>query len=443
MQFHDPIAAIATPMGRGAVGIVRISGTKLDAIAHKLIGPLPPDRIATLRSVRAADAQTIDQALVIYFAAPRSFTGEDVLEIQTHGGVVQTHDVLKAAIDAGARMAAAGEFTERAYLNGKVDLIQAEAIADLIESSSTRAARLALSSLVGEFSKHVLAFADKLKFIRIQLEAYIDFPDEDISPAALTTLVVATTEVRDDLRALLANAHRGARLNSGVDVVIIGRPNAGKSTLLNALADEQRAIVTNVPGTTRDVLTVDLSIDGLAIRVHDTAGIRDSSDLIEQEGVRRAKQKIEQSDLVLYVTDAETDELMEFISTINIPVFTVRNKIDVDGFAPASQKTSVGVNVKLSAKNLDGIGLLRREILDHFNLADHSDNVVLARERHLIALKMALDALDFDAEKLFQSEPELGAEQLRVAGRALGELTGEYTNEELLGDIFSTFCVGK
>ncbi|MFT4580623.1 MAG: tRNA modification GTPase [Gammaproteobacteria bacterium] len=443
MTFNDPIAAIATPVGRGAVGIVRISGHKLDALAHKLIGSLPPNRIATLRSIRAGDAQTIDRALVIYFSAPKSFTGEDVLEIQTHGGVVQTRDVLKAAIDAGARMAVAGEFTERAYLNGKIDLIQAEAIADLIESSSTRAARLALSSLVGEFSKTVVSLAQKLKLVRVQLEAYIDFPDEDISPVALRSLVGATTEVHDELRILLANANRGARLNSGVDVVIIGRPNVGKSTLLNALADEQRAIVTNVPGTTRDVLSVDLSIEGLSIRVHDTAGIRDSSDLIEQEGVRRAKQKIEQSDLVLYVTDADADELIEFISTIKIPVFTVRNKIDVDGLEPVSEKTTAGVSVRLSAKHLDGLGLLRREILDHFNLADDSDSAVLARERHLIALKIALDALTFNVNELFQNEPELGAEQLRLAGRALGELTGEYTNDELLGDIFSTFCVGK
>ncbi|MFT4560718.1 MAG: tRNA modification GTPase [Gammaproteobacteria bacterium] len=443
MQFHDSIAAIATPIGQGAVGIVRISGHKLDALADKLIGPLPPNRIATLRSVRTGDGRLIDQALVVYFAAPKSYTGEDVLEIQTHGGIVQTRDVLQAAIDAGARMAAAGEFTERAYLNGKIDLIQAEAIADLIESSSTRAARLALSSLVGEFSKNVTSLVEKLKLTRIQLEAYIDFPDEDISPVALASLSRATTEVRDELVTLLANANRGARLNSGVDAVIIGLPNVGKSTLLNALAGEQRAIVTDVPGTTRDVLTVDLSIEGLSIRIHDTAGIRDSSDLIEQEGVRRAKQKIEQSDLALYVTDADTDELIEFIRTINIPVLTVRNKIDVTGLVAESQKTASGTTVRLSAKHLDGIGLLRREILDHFNLADDSNNAVLARQRHLIALETALGALAIDIDQLFQAEPELGAEQLRLAARALGELTGEYTNEDLLGDIFSSFCVGK
>ena len=440
---NKPIAAIATPAGRGAIGIVRISGGNLSALAHRLVGNLPPPRVATCCPVRARDNTTIDNALVIYFAGPRSFTGDDVLEIQTHGGIVITQDVLTAALDAGARLAGPGEFTERAFLNGKIDLLQAEAIADLIDSSSSRAARLAQRSLDGGFSRSVDTITEELKVIRIQLEATIDFPEEEIPPVVVENLCQRSVAVAERISILLQRAKHGAKLNSGLDIAIIGRPNVGKSTLLNLLANEDRAIVTELPGTTRDILSVDINLDGLLLRVHDTAGIRESTDQIEQEGVKRAKQKTENSDAVFYVFTESDDELTEFVNDLSIPVFAIRNKIDLDNLPALEEKRQTGFYVQISAKLNLGIELLRRGVLEYFSLASENENVVLARERHLVALREAQTALDFDYAQLYDETPELGAERLRNAANALGVLTGEYTSEDLLGDIFSKFCIGK
>lgn len=440
---NEPIAAIATPVGRGAIGIVRISGGDLRAVARRLVGKLPSPRVATCCSVRASDNTTIDNALVIYFAGPRSFTGDDVLEIQTHGGIVITQDVLTAALDAGARLAGPGEFTERAFLNGKIDLLQAEAIADLIDSSSSRAARLAQRSLAGGFSRSVDMITDELKVIRIQLEATIDFPEEGIPPVVVEILCQRSVAVADRISVLLQQATHGAKLNSGLDIAIIGLPNVGKSTLLNLLANEDRAIVTELPGTTRDILSVDINLDGLLLRVHDTAGIRESADQIEQEGVKRAKQKTENSDAVFYVFTESDDELTEFINDLSIPVFAIRNKIDLGNLPALEEKRQNGFYVQISAQLNLGIELLRKGVLEYFSLASESDNVVLARERHLVALREAQTALDFDYAQLYDETPELGAERLRNAANALGVLTGEYTSEDLLGDIFTKFCIGK
>lgn len=440
---NKPIAAIATPAGRGAIGIVRISGGDLSSVAHHLVGKLPPPRVATCCSVRARDNTTIDNALVIYFAGPRSFTGDDVLEIQTHGGIIITQDVLTAALDAGARLAGPGEFTERAFLNGKIDLLQAEAIADLIDSSSSRAARLAQRSLDGGFSRSVDTITEELKVIRIQLEATIDFPEEEIPLVVVENLCQRSIAVAEHISVLLQQATHGAKLNAGLDIAIIGRPNVGKSTLLNLLANEERAIVTELPGTTRDILSVDINLDGLLLRVHDTAGIRESTDQIEQEGVKRAKQKTENSDAVFYVFTESDDELTEFVNDLSIPVFAIRNKIDLGNLPALAEKRQNGLYVQISAELNLGIELLRKGVLEYFSLASENENVVLARERHLVALREARTALDFDYAQLYDETPELGAERLRNAANALGVLTGEYTSEDLLSDIFTKFCIGK
>ncbi len=443
MRAADTIAAIATAPGQAAVGMVRISGPDVAAIAQRIVGGLPPARYARYGAVTNTHGSAIDDAVVIYFAAPASFTGEDILEIQTHGGNIVTRDVLNAVIDAGARAAAPGEFTERAFLNGKIDLLQAEAIADLIASTSSRAARLAHQSLSGEFSLHVTSLNKTLKSVRVQLEAAIDFPDEGISPAGLLTLASQTAQVRTQILALLSTARTGARLNSGIDIAIVGEPNVGKSTLLNRLAGSERAIVHASPGTTRDVLSVEIDLDGLNVRVHDTAGIRDTADPIEREGVRRAREKIADADAVLHVFTQDSPQ-QALLGESAVPVFAVLNKIDLTGDSPFIEVEDNCYRIGVSAKTAAGIDLLRRAILDAFELAgDASDSVVLARERHLAAIAEAADALDFDHAALFEHSPELGAERLRLAGDSLAKLTGEFTSEDLLGEIFSTFCLGK
>ena len=441
--LNEPIAAVATPPGRGAIAMLRISGSDLSRIADQLLGKLPPPRVASYRPVYGADHEPIDEAIVIYFAAPKSFTGEDTLEIQTHGGDVVINDVLQAAITAGARHAAPGEFSERAFLNGKIDLIQAEAVADLIESSTSLAARLAHRSLAGHFSREVKAITKKLISFHVQLEATIDFPEENITAPALADMVARSLDVYQHLSRLLQEAQRGAKLNAGLNIAIVGRPNVGKSTLLNVLAHEERAIVTNIPGTTRDVLTVDINVRGLPVRFYDTAGLREAEDPIEIEGVQRAKQAIELSDAVFFLVVDKSDELEEFINGLAIPVFKIRNKIDLDHLGTFSEKRSNGAYIQISAKHEQGIELLHEAIIDHFNLAQDRDNMILARDRHLSGLSAARDALNFDHEQHYRDAPELGAEDLRRAVRALSALTGEYTSEELLGDIFSTFCIGK
>lgn len=443
MPVDDTIAAIATAPGQAAVGIVRISGPAVGSIAQQLVATALKPRFAHYCTVTDNDGTALDDAVVIYFAAPFSFTGEDILEIQTHGGDVVTRDVLAAAVAAGARPALPGEFTERAFLRGKIDLLQAEAIADLITSTSSRAARLAHQSLTGEFSRAVMTLGAALKAVRVHLEASIDFPDEAISTETLTALATQTQSVHAQIRSLLATARVGARLNSGIDIAIIGEPNVGKSTLLNRLAGTDRAIVHSSPGTTRDVLSVELDVGGLSVRVHDTAGIRETDDPIEREGVRRARQQIADADAILHVfTDAPDSGAM--LGDTSVPVFSIRNKIDLTGGTPSAEVDGKHYRIAVSAKTAAGIDLVREAILDAFQLAgDSADSAVLARDRHLAALANAAAALEFEYASLFEESPELGAERLRLASDALGLLTGKFTTEDLLGEIFSTFCLGK
>ncbi len=442
-QLNDPIAAVATPPGRGAVAMLRISGSDLSNIANQLFGDLPPPREASLRSVYGPNREAIDEAIVIYYAAPKSFTGENTLEIQTHGGNVVINEVLQATIAAGARHAAPGEFSERSFLNGKIDLIQAEAIADLIESSTSQAARLAHRSLTGRFSRDVKELTKKLISIHVQLEATIDFPEEEIAAPVIADMVERSVEIYQRLSRLIKGARAGAKLNAGLNIAIVGRPNVGKSTLLNVLACEDRAIVTSFPGTTRDVLTIDVNIGGLPARFYDTAGLREADDPIEKEGVRRAQQVIELSDAIFLVVTDDSDQIDEYVENITIPVFKIRNKIDLDDLAPQIKKQPNGAYIQISAKLEQGVELLFQALIDHFHVAGDPENMILARERHLLGLITAQEALDFQYERLYRDAPELGAEELRRAVRALSALTGEYTSEALLGDIFSTFCIGK
>ncbi len=439
----DTIAALATPVGRGALGVVRVSGPDVKRVGRRLSGELPAPRVASCRTIYGPDGQPIDEAIVLYFAGPKSFTGEDILEIQTHGGNVVTGEVLRAVFAAGARPAAAGEFTERAFLNGKIDLIQAEAIADLIESASTRAARLAHQSLTGRFSSEVASIGRELEAIRVQLEATIDFPDEAMPESAIEQWRQSAISVRERLAELQQRAARGAKLNQGLDIAIVGRPNVGKSTLLNALAQEDRAIVTNEPGTTRDVLSVTIDVEGLSVRLHDTAGLHEAENAIDREGMRRALQTVDRSDAVFHLILGESEQRDVLVDGLSIPVFTIRNKIDLAHLSPSIERRSNGVYAQISAKHEQGLDLLLSALQDCFETAGDGDSAFLARERHFVALRCAAEALDFDHGTLYSDAPELAAEHLRRAGHALGTLTGEYTNEALLGDIFSTFCIGK
>jgi tRNA modification GTPase len=448
VSTRDTIAAVATPPGIGAVGIVRISGPRVPDIAVALLGRLPAPRRAVLAEFADADGEPIDQGLALYFAAPHSFTGEHVLELQGHGGPVVLDRLLGRVLAVGARAARPGEFSERAFLEGKVDLTRAEAIADLISSGSERQARLAARSLRGAFARRVEALLETLTRLRVFLEATLDFPDEDLDPGLDSQVAADLAAVRMDLDQLLAAAQRGERLRDGLLVVLAGPPNAGKSSLLNALSESDRAIVTPIPGTTRDLLHADLQIDGLPLRVVDTAGLRLSPDPIEQEGVRRAREQIDRADLLLWIVDdAEPDSAAGPPADLPpaVPVIRVRNKIDLTGRPAASHPGADGVaEVACSAVTGAGLPALRAALLRHAGLDADTGGEFSARRRHLDALRRTADHLV--AAETGQAEGlshELIAEDLRLAQQTLGEITGVVTPDDLLGRIFSEFCIGK
>ena len=448
MNAHrDTIAAIATAPGASAVGVVRISGPHAARIAAQLAGPLPNAREAALRIIRNADGEALDQGLVLYFPAPASFTGEDVVELQGHGNPVVLASILKAALAAGAAPARPGEFTQRAFLNGKLDLLQAESLADLVASGSERAARSALAALRGGFSREIDVISAGLRAVRAEIEATIDFADEELDAADAATLAARIAVLRAEIVRLLGGARHGARLNAGIDAAIVGRPNVGKSTLLNALARDEKAIVSDEPGTTRDVLSVDVVVHGVPLRLHDTAGIRDPAGAIEREGVARAQRAAAAAELILHVVDAGTadDPLTRLVpSGAAAPtVIRVHNKIDLEGVAPAVQRTDTGLEVRLSAATGHGLDLLREAIVDAIGLAATSDSPYLARARHVAALETADAALATATLAEIPRYPELVAERLRLAQQALEEMTGRLTTEDLLDDIFSRFCLGK
>ena len=438
----DTIAAPATPAGRGGIAVVRVSGPRTREIARLVVGALPDAREATLSTFRDGDGAMIDQGIAIFFAAPHSYTGEDVLELQGHGGPVVVHELLKRCVDAGARLARPGEFTERAFLNGRIDLAQAESVADLIDASTVEAARSAARSLEGEFSRRVQAIASGLLDMRMHVEACIDFPEEEIDPDDLEQIARKGAAVLDELDAVIAAAGQGAVLRDGLTVVLFGRPNVGKSSLLNRLAGEELAIVTPVPGTTRDYVRATIAVHGVPIHVVDTAGLREATDEVERIGVERSRAALRSADAAVLIEDAtlaERDDALVAELPAGMPLLRVLNKIDLAGLAAGPGKSSGHVN--LSARTGEGVEELRQWLLRTAGWKPQGEGVFMARRRHLDALAAARGHLAQSAG--VGNALEVMAEELRLAHRALGAITGETSADELLGQIFSRFCVGK
>ena len=440
----DTIAALATPVGRGGVGIVRVSGPDVRRIAAAILGDCPPPRYARYQPFLDAEGQPLDEGIALYFAAPHSFTGEDVLELQGHGGPVLMDMLLSRCLELGARPARPGEFSERAFLNDKLDLAQAEAIADLIDSGSEQAARSALRSLQGEFSRQVEQVLQALIELRVYVEAALDFPEEEVDFLAGDEVLGRLDDIVARLRELLRKAGQGSLLREGMHLVIAGRPNAGKSSLLNQLAGREAAIVTDIAGTTRDVLREQIQLDGLPVHVIDTAGLRHSDDPVEQEGIRRAWREIERADLVLLV-DAEagfTAEDQRILDQLppRLPVIHVYNKIDRSGDAAGVRDE----RVYISARSGAGLDVLRRRLEAVVGYEAGTEGLFTARRRHLRALEETLEALQRARSQLVECRAgELMAEELRLAQESLGRITGRFTADDLLGEIFSSFCIGK
>ncbi|UCC55866.1 MAG: tRNA uridine-5-carboxymethylaminomethyl(34) synthesis GTPase MnmE [Gammaproteobacteria bacterium] len=442
----DTIAAITTPAGYGGVGMVRISGPDVPAIAHILLGELPPARHAGLYDFRATDGVLIDTGLALYFPAPASFTGEHVLELHGHGGPVVMDLLLQCVLELGARSARPGEFSERAFLNNKLDLAQAEAIADLVESGTAQAARAAVRSLHGEFSRQVHALLEQLIELRAYVEAALDFPEEEIDFLADRQLAGRLQDLLQQFDAVHAAAYQGRLLRDGMTLVICGRPNAGKSSLLNVLAGYDAAIVTDIPGTTRDVLREHIQIEGLPLHIIDTAGLHDSPDQIEQHGIQRTHRELGNADHALLVIDyqdgitAADTAILEALPA-GVPHTRIFNKIDLSGRRPGSIEGADAVAI--SARTGAGIEALREHLKQCAGFTDLPEGGFSARRRHLDALERAMQAVQEGIRQCGQQAGELLAEELRQAQQALNEITGEFTSEDLLGRIFSDFCIGK
>ena len=439
----DIIAAPATPPGRGAVAVVRASGPDLSRLIEGLTGRPLESRHAHYLAFRADDGEVIDRGLALFFPAPRSYTGEDLLELHCHGSPAVVEALLRRLFQLGARPAEPGEFTRRAFLNGKLDLAQAEAVAALIESSSAQAVRAARRSLEGEFSRLVHELTEALTALRVQVEAAIDFSDEDIDLIAEGDVAHRLRILLDDLAALRRRAHQGRLLEEGMTVVIAGPPNAGKSSLLNRLARREAAIVTDIAGTTRDVLRERILIDGMPLHVIDTAGLRDSDDPVEREGIRRARQAMEQADRILLVCDARDPAAAEALTVdlpASAPLTRIVNKIDLTGQPPRLE----GDTVWLSARTGAGLEHLCRHLKQCMGFEAEAEDALAARRRHLEALDRAGDFLRQALAELGTGRMlDLVAENLRLAQNALGEITGEVSSDDLLGRIFSEFCIGK
>jgi tRNA modification GTPase len=451
VSVQTTIAAIATPIGRGGIGVIRLSGPRAQQISAMLIGrPLPAPRQAVFARFLAADGSSIDEGLVLVFAGPQSFTGEDVVELQGHGGLVVQNALLARVLALGAVAAQAGEFSARAFENGKLDLVQAEAIADLIDASSQAAARSAMRSLQGAFSERVQTVLAQLIHLRLHVEAAIDFPEEEIDFLADGKILNLLTDVQAAVTAVQASARQGQLLREGIRVVIAGRPNAGKSSLLNALAGVDRAIVTDIAGTTRDVLHERITLAGLPITLTDTAGLRETDDVVEREGIRRAHREIEQADVLLLVYDLSVDDdpltlAEQFFAEQMTPqrLILIGNKCDLSGHSPARQTHVEFRQVLLSARQGLGLPLLVQEIADHAGYQPAEDTFI-ARTRHLDAMRRCQDDLaDARVQLVDYHAGELMAESLRLAQQALSEITGEFTADDLLGQIFGSFCIGK
>lgn len=443
------IAAIATAPGRGGVGVIRISGSNLLPFAFALTGKTPRPRYATLADFQAADGSAIDTGLLLYFPNPQSFTGEDVIELQGHGGPVVMQMLLARCLDLGARLAEPGEFSRRAFLNGKMDLAQAEAVADLIDAATASAARSAVRSLQGEFSRAIGELNDELINLRMLVEATLDFPEEDIDFLKAADAFGRLERLQLKLAEIFDRAGQGKLLQSGLHVVLAGQPNVGKSSLLNRLAGDDLAIVTPIAGTTRDALRSTIQIEGIPLHIIDTAGLRETDDEVEKIGIERSWKEIERSDVVLLLVDARSgvsDADREILSRLpkTLQRVTIYNKIDLAGRKAERHDETGGVAISLSAKANEGMDLLRQELL---RIAGwhQAEDVFIARERHLRALALAQEHVAAARSVVEGIVPalELFAEELRLAQQALGEITGEFTADDLLGVIFSRFCIGK
>lgn len=442
----DTIAAIATPPGRGGIGVIRISGPAVAAIMPRLLGRVLPPRRACYGPFLDEDGAALDRGLALFFPAPHSYTGEAVLELHGHGSPVLLDLLLQRILGLGARLARPGEFTERAFLNERIDLAQAEAVADLIGSATAAAARAAGRSLQGDFSRRIEALVECLIELRLQVEAAIDFSDEDIELLSRAGVGERLADLRRQLQVLRASAHQGQLLRDGMTVVIAGLPNAGKSSLLNRLAGRDAAIVTDLPGTTRDVLRESIQIDGLPLHIVDTAGLRDGTDAVEREGIRRARLEIAKADRVLLLIDDRDPAAGEAL----LPTFPagaaitrIYNKIDLTGTTPGYRETAGGPCLYLSLQTGAGYAELLRHLKTSVGYASDAEGVCSARRRHLDALEAAATALDRATSHLDATVLELLAEDLREAQTRLGEITGVFTSDELLGRIFADFCIGK
>jgi tRNA modification GTPase len=443
---QDTIVAVATPPGRGGVAVVRLSGRSARDIAAAVLESLPPPRQASLRLLRDAAGRRIDRALVLPFPGPGSFTGEDVVEFHLHGSPVVASALVRTLVEFGAREAGPGEFSRRAFLNGRMDLAQAEAVADLIESTSEQAARAAMRSLDGAFSSTVHALSEALTDLRVRVEAAMDFPEEEIDFLSDPDLAARIDAVLEAFEAVAGQARQGRLLGDGMTVVIAGVPNAGKSSLLNRLAGYDAAIVTPVPGTTRDMLREDIDIDGMPLHVVDTAGLREHADDVEREGIRRAKEAMQRADRLLVVVDATTGEMppMEALPA-GVPVTIVRNKLDLTAEPAGLGEDGHGRPVvRVSAITGAGLAALRDHLKDCVGFTGEGAGTFSARRRHLDALARARrHAAEAKTQLAEFRAGELAAEELRLAQGALGEITGEVTSEDLLGRIFASFCIGK
>ncbi|MFC0322299.1 tRNA uridine-5-carboxymethylaminomethyl(34) synthesis GTPase MnmE [Gallibacterium melopsittaci] len=454
MVQTETIVAQATPPGRGGIGILRISGPLASEVAQQVLGKCPKPRMADYLPFKDSDGTILDQGIALFFKAPNSFTGEDVLELQGHGGQVILDILLKRILQIhGVRLARPGEFSEQAFLNDKIDLAQAEAIADLIDASSEQAARSALKSLQGEFSKQIHQLVDQLIYLRTYVEAAIDFPDEEIDFLADGKIENLLNQIIQQVDNVQAQAKQGSLLREGMKVVIAGRPNAGKSSLLNALAGREAAIVTDIAGTTRDVLREHIHLDGMPLHIIDTAGLRIATDEVERIGIERAWQEIEQADRVLFMLDSTTTKETlpekiwpDFMSKLpqSMPVTIIRNKADLSGETKGISLENGYTTVTLSAKTQQGIQLLKEHLKESIGYQTVTEGGFLARRRHLEALNQAAEHLQCGHVQLTQFYAgELLAEELKMAQNALSEITGEFTSDDLLGNIFSSFCIGK
>lgn len=452
--MKETIVAQATAPGRGGIGILRVSGPLATKVAQAILGKCPKPRMADYLPFKDADGTILDQGIALYFKSPNSFTGEDVLELQGHGGQVVLDLLLKRILQIdGIRLARPGEFSEQAFLNDKLDLAQAEAIADLIDATSEQAVRSALKSLQGEFSKKVNALVDSVIYLRTYVEASIDFPDEEIDFLADGKIEANLRGIINQLEDVRSEAKQGSILREGMKVVIAGRPNAGKSSLLNALAGHEAAIVTDIAGTTRDVLREHIHIDGMPLHIIDTAGLRDATDEIERIGISRAWTEIEQADRIILMLDSSDPESAdlskvrsEFLAKLpsTLPVTIVRNKIDLNGEQASESEQGGYQMISLSAQTHDGVKLLREHLKQAMGFQTGMEGGFLARRRHLDALDKAAEHLQIGLVQLTEFHAgELLAEELRLVQSYLSEITGQFTSDDLLGNIFSSFCIGK